>query len=127
MRMRKEKIVKQKDTEKDREKENKEQTSDEELAGEYITKTDIKHVRVSAPLRLCENFRTCKYCLCHSCYEKAGNTEKENVAEAGLPGKFKQTWKRIGRNTHWSLKKGERTARGDCLCPLSHSNDVIGG
>ncbi len=51
------------------------------------TRSDFRHVSVSAPLQLCENFRTCKYCLCHCCYKKAGNSEKVNVTEAGSPGK----------------------------------------
>ena len=59
--------------------------SDSEKDSELVpekTKQQFKPVSGKTPLRMCPNYRDCKYCLCHNCY---GTMMQEEVDDSKLP------------------------------------------
>jgi hypothetical protein len=59
-----------------------ESTLEEEKEGEEEEEDtqQFKPVSIGAPLRLCINFRKCKYCLCHCCFEITSNSREGQEA-----------------------------------------------
>jgi hypothetical protein len=59
----------------------KEKMQSEEDNNQRQMTQQVKPMSVSASLRLCTNFRTYKYCLCHWCYKKASTKKKYSEGE----------------------------------------------
>ena len=72
----------------------------------------FRPVSVSTLLRLCRNFKSCKYCLCHCCYKILGSKEINRVQETGAQGNKGKQKKREGTSpsSHRKEVQGQEKA-----------------
>jgi hypothetical protein len=49
------------------------------------TKQQFKQVSSKTPLRMCPNFKLCKYCLCHNCFERMVQEEQDSTKMPASP------------------------------------------
>jgi hypothetical protein len=49
------------------------------------SRQQFKQVSGKTPLRMCPNFKTCKYCLCHNCYTIVVQKERETTKLPASP------------------------------------------